>query len=190
MFLGPSWKIATVRGIPIRLHFTLVLVLPLLPWSLGWWLALAIGVSLFTSIVLHELGHSLVAIRYGCRVREILLLPIGGAARLESMPRQPGQEFRMALAGPAVSLALGVPLAAPVFLDYWGLLPWNTPARLLVYLPARTASSRLRGPPPAARAPRAAAPQALRTETPPPPDAPPAAPRRDRTRRACPRPAS
>jgi Zn-dependent protease len=134
MFLGPSWKIVTVRGIPIRLHFTLVLVLPLLPWRQGWLFAPALGVGLFASIVLHELGHALVALRYGCGVREILLLPIGGAARLEQMPRRPRQEFWMALAGPGVSLLLGAVLLAPVFLDYWGALPWNTPLGLLRFL--------------------------------------------------------
>ena len=106
--LGPSLRIVTVAGIPIRVHWTLILIVPLLQWNLDLNApaALGIAVGLFASIVLHELGHSLVAIRSGCRVREILLLPIGGAARMESMPRRPLHEFLMALAGPLVSLAL------------------------------------------------------------------------------------
>ncbi|MEI7436917.1 MAG: site-2 protease family protein [bacterium] len=100
-------------GIPIRVHITLLLFAPWiiryqgLPLGAG----LALLVLLFSSIALHELGHSLMARAFGCRVREILLLPFGGVAQLESMPRRPLQEFMVAIAGPAVSLllALGLP---------------------------------------------------------------------------------
>lgn len=111
--LGGSYKIARVYGIPIKVHLTLLLVLPIMALDFGralgpgqflWGVLAAVG--LFTSIALHELGHSIVAIRKGCRVREILLLPIGGVAQLESMPRRPRDEFHVAIAGPAVSLAL------------------------------------------------------------------------------------
>ncbi len=108
MGFGSSYKVATVYGIPVCLHLSLVLLLPLLVWSYGLFLGLTYGISLLLSIVLHELGHSVVAIRKGCRVRQILLLPIGGAAQMESMPRRPWDELQMALAGPAVSMALFV----------------------------------------------------------------------------------
>jgi Zn-dependent protease len=62
------------------------------------------------SIVLHELGHSLVAIRKGCRVRSINLLFIGGAAQMDNIPTRPMDEFQMALAGPVVSVLLGAVL--------------------------------------------------------------------------------
>jgi len=128
---GPAYKLATVYGIPIRLHISLVLLLPLLIGVYGPVRGIVYGLSLLTSIVLHELGHSVVAIRKGCRVQQILLLPIGGAAQMESLPRRPWDELQMALAGPAVSLALFaafyffgayLPLTkdAP-FLGVWGL---------------------------------------------------------------------
>jgi Zn-dependent protease len=105
--LGAAFRIATVWGIPIRVHVTLVLILPFLAWHLGWVSACLLAVVLFGSVALHELGHSFVCLRTGCRVREILLLPIGGAARMESVPRRPRDELLMAIAGPAVSLVLG-----------------------------------------------------------------------------------
>ena len=64
--------------------------------------------GILISIVLHELGHSAVAIRKGCRVREITLLFMGGAAVMERIPSKPLDEFLMAIAGPLVSLALGI----------------------------------------------------------------------------------
>ncbi|MCX7819365.1 MAG: site-2 protease family protein [Kiritimatiellae bacterium] len=101
--------LARVAGIPIRLHGTLLIALPLMllqfPLSL-WPLGLALMAGLFGSVALHELGHSLVALRYGCRAQEIVLLPIGGMARMDCLPRSPRHEIRIAAAGPAVSFAL------------------------------------------------------------------------------------
>ena len=110
-----SFQIAKVFGIPIRAHITLLIVLPLIGLdyaqamgdrSFFWGLVTAIG--LFASVVLHELGHSVVAIRKGCRPREILLLPIGGVAQMDRMPTRPVDEFQVAIAGPAVSLLLAL----------------------------------------------------------------------------------
>lgn len=98
-----------VAGIPIRLHGTLLIALPLMllqfPLSL-WPLGLMLMAGLFGSVALHELGHSLVALRFGCRAREIVLMPIGGMARMECLPRSPREEMQIAVAGPVVSLAL------------------------------------------------------------------------------------
>jgi Zn-dependent protease len=113
--MGRSTHIATIFGIPIRVHITLWVLLPLIAlnlasgmgkFSLFWGLLAAIG--LFASVALHELGHSVVALAKGCRVREILLLPIGGMAQLDRMPRRPRDEFQVAIAGPAVSLILAL----------------------------------------------------------------------------------
>lgn len=114
---GRSYQIMRVAGIPIRVHVTLLIVLPLLafdfstallPRSYLWGMIAAIG--FFASIALHELGHSLVAARKGCPARDILLLPIGGLAQLERMPRDPRDELQVAIAGPAVSFLLAVTL--------------------------------------------------------------------------------
>lgn len=69
-------------------------------WSVGFVL------MIFFCVVLHELGHSLTARRYGVRVPRILLLPIGGMAEFDRIPRQPSAEFLISIAGPAVNLAL------------------------------------------------------------------------------------
>jgi len=116
-----SFSIAKIKGIEIRVHFTFALVLlwAAVDWGLQRGLGLAgalygvllIGL-LFVCVTLHELAHSLVARHYGVGVRDITLLPIGGLARLEGELNQPVQEFWMALAGPAVNLALVAVLGA------------------------------------------------------------------------------
>ena len=118
-----AWSIGRIAGIPIRLHASLLLFLPLFAWSFGsvgtGWEVVAWGcvyaVALFACIVLHELGHSLVARRQGAVILDILLLPLGGVARIAGMSSRPRDEFAVAAAGPAVSLALGAAgwLAAP-----------------------------------------------------------------------------
>jgi stage IV sporulation protein FB len=120
-----SYKLATIMGIPIRAHLTLVILLPFgamqfIPFFGGnffWALLCAIGI--FACIALHELGHSWVAIRKGCRVREIMLMPIGGVAKMESIPSRPMDELLMAAAGPATSavLALLCHIIAGLFFD-------------------------------------------------------------------------
>ncbi|HZI89472.1 MAG TPA: site-2 protease family protein, partial [Candidatus Polarisedimenticolia bacterium] len=107
-----SWKIASVAGIPVRVHATFFL---LLIWffaagsSRGF--AAAIGsvlflLSAFACVVLHEFGHALTARRYGVVTRDITLLPIGGVARLDRFPRHPSQEIAIALMGPAVNVVI------------------------------------------------------------------------------------
>jgi stage IV sporulation protein FB len=72
----------------------------------------ALLLLLFLSVVLHEFGHIAVARHFGVRTGEILLLPIGGVAKLDSLPEKPAQEIAIAIAGPAVSLLIAAVLLA------------------------------------------------------------------------------
>jgi Zn-dependent protease len=110
----------SIRGIRLQMHFSFFLLLayvaqdgwntarwPGLLWSLGTILAF------FACVVLHELGHSFTAMHFGIGVRRILLMPIGGMAEFDDIPRQPLREFLITIAGPAVNFAI---VAAMLFL--------------------------------------------------------------------------
>jgi Zn-dependent protease len=122
-----SLTLFRVRGVPIRAHWTLLLIIPYLAASLAyrfdaiaklsgvdparvalppfvWGLLLAGG--LFVSVAIHELAHTVVAIHYGGRVRSITLMLLGGVSQLSRAPARPFHEAVMAAAGPATSLAL------------------------------------------------------------------------------------
>jgi len=108
--MGWSLHIGRLFGIPVKVHFTLFILLGVLllassSTGSGLYGAL-IAVLLFASVVAHELGHALVARRYGVDTKEIVLLPIGGAALLSRNPDEPRHELLIALAGPFVSLVL------------------------------------------------------------------------------------
>lgn len=114
--LKSSYQLCTVFGIPIKLDFSLIVLMFLLITNYGDpFYGIAAGIALLLSITLHELGHSLVAIACGCRVRDITLMMLGGCATMLSMPRKAWQEFLMAAAGPAVSLVLA---SAGLWLPY------------------------------------------------------------------------
>lgn len=131
-----SIQIAKIWGIPIRLHWTFVLVIGWLVY-LGipdWqyfrgqraiWMFIAVF-AVFLCILLHELGHAFMARRYGVQTLQIMLSPIGGQAILERMPKQPRKELLVALAGPIVNVLLAI--GALPFL-YW------VPTEKLAYLP-------------------------------------------------------
>lgn len=113
--MGWSVKIARIRGIDIRLHITFLFIVVFFAfqyWGMGarGWQGALFGVVyvllLFVCIVLHELGHSLVAQRFGVQVRDITLWPIGGVAQMEDIPHQPSQELLMSIAGPAVNFII------------------------------------------------------------------------------------
>ena len=130
-------RIGSAFGIPIRLDLTFLLVLPLFAWLIGndvasltgvvndlfgsaidvapltagptqWVLGSAAAIGLFACVLFHEFGHSLVAIRYGYEIESITLWLFGGVARFAEMPEDWKQEFSIAVAGPIVSLGLGV----------------------------------------------------------------------------------
>lgn len=122
-------QIGKIAGIPIRLHITFLAIIPVVaylfgtfsqlvygkpygfgavePLELRWIYSLAFSILLFTCVVLHELGHSFVAMRYGIKIRSITLYILGGVASMEDIPRDPARELKMAIAGPLVSGVIG-----------------------------------------------------------------------------------
>jgi Zn-dependent protease/CBS domain-containing protein len=137
-----GFQLFMIRGIPIRVHYTFLLVLPFLAYLFGqsfsaaavlagvpasdlsgppWAWGLAVALALFASVLVHEFAHSLYAVAHGGKVRSITLLMIGGVSELSEVPEHPKQEALMALAGPATSLTLGVAFFALrwVTTGYW-----------------------------------------------------------------------
>jgi len=117
-----SYSIGRVFGIAIKLHlFFLIFIGALVLETLlsqGPVTALATGMLLcllFGFVLLHELGHSLMALHHGISVLDITLLPIGGMARIMEMPEDPWTEFKVAVAGPLVNLVIAV-LLSPLLL--------------------------------------------------------------------------
>lgn len=113
-----------ILGIPIRLDYSWFLILALLTWliaasyfpaefpgwppSLYWLMGALTALAFFASLLLHELGHSVVALRYKVPVRSITLFVFGGVAQIGGEPPSAKAEFGIAIAGPIVSLALGL----------------------------------------------------------------------------------
>jgi Zn-dependent protease/CBS domain-containing protein len=118
-----SLQIAKVKGIPIRLHFTLAIVFALIAWTLAvsympffypglsqlayWTMGILGAIILLISVLLHELSHSIVAKRYGYKVRQIILFVFGGVSDIRDEPKEEyKKEFTIAIVGPISSFAL------------------------------------------------------------------------------------
>jgi Zn-dependent protease len=129
-----SLQVAKVKGIPIKLHFTLAIVFALIAWTLAvsympllypdlpqsayWTMGILGGILLFISVLLHELSHSIVAKRYGFKVRQIILFVFGGVSDIQDEPREDyKKEFAIAIVGPISSFAL-----AGLFAIVWFML--------------------------------------------------------------------
>lgn len=158
-------------GIPLQLDITFLIVLPLFAWIIGsqlprfvelfnlpidpaplsvgftpFLLGLLAALGLFVSVVVHELGHSVVARRYGVKVKSITLWLLGGMAQFEEMPRQRGAEAVVAVAGPITSILLAgvfwlilstVPLAATAAIFVFSYLAYiNVVLAIFNLLPA------------------------------------------------------
>ncbi len=131
-----KWSIPVGKlfGVRVFIHFTFLLLLAFIAFV--YWqdtrdaasVAMSVGfiLLLFGCVLLHELGHALMARRFGVKTRDITLLPIGGVARLERMPEKPMQEFWVALAGPAVNVVIAGILF--VWLSLRG--DWSAPGEL------------------------------------------------------------
>lgn len=113
-----SFKAGRFAGIDVLVHATFFLLVgwvALMHWQQGRSVSAALAgvmfiIAIFMCVVLHEYGHALMARRYGIPTRDIILLPFGGVARLERMPDRPIQELWVALAGPAVNVAIAAAL--------------------------------------------------------------------------------
>ncbi|MEF8814648.1 MAG: site-2 protease family protein [Halovenus sp.] len=130
-----SYRVGTVYGIPLRLDITFLLVLPVFVWIIGsqvaeiaplinrtfgadvavdeltgggreWVIGTVAAVGLFACVMLHELGHAAVALRYGYEVESITLWLLGGVAKPAELPRDWGHEFLIAVAGPTVNVVI------------------------------------------------------------------------------------
>jgi Zn-dependent protease len=138
-----------IMGIPIGLDYSWFLIFVLLTWMLAssyypaefknwppllsWFMGAVTAIMLFVSVLLHELGHSVVALRYKIPVRSITLFIFGGVAQIGTKPPSPTADFLIAIAGPIVSLALAVlfTVLQPAFAavePLWGL------AKYLAYI--------------------------------------------------------
>lgn len=111
--LGSSFNLFRIAGIQLAVHWSFLALLAWAAWEgsrgIGWvGAAWTVGyvLLLFGCIILHELGHCFAARRFGVWINRILLLPIGGMAEFEWLPRRPWQEVIIAIAGPAVNVLI------------------------------------------------------------------------------------
>jgi Zn-dependent protease len=141
--LGWSINLFRVFGIQLAVHATFFLLLAYAAYEgwlsgglpgLGW--RVLVTTLFFVCVILHELGHSLTAQRYGVRVPRILLLPIGGMAEMDHIPRRPSAEFLITVAGPAVNFAIVAVLLPFAWRQVLGLeeVPEFSAAELIVQL--------------------------------------------------------
>ncbi|HYP04586.1 MAG TPA: site-2 protease family protein, partial [Cyanobium sp.] len=128
--MGEGWQLLKIRGIPLRIHPTwfIILAVATLAFQGGyrialgstvgpavlWGVAFATALLLFVSVLLHELGHSLVALAHGVKVRSITLFMLGGVASVEKECATARGALLVAAAGPAVSLLLGFALISSI----------------------------------------------------------------------------
>jgi Zn-dependent protease/predicted transcriptional regulator len=123
-----SFTIGQIFGIPVKIHFSLLIILPFFAWAFGsniiylteyteiarrelifnpYILGAVMSVLLFISILIHELSHALVARANGLETTDITLMLLGGLANMEDMSEEPEKEIKIAASGPAASLIMG-----------------------------------------------------------------------------------
>ena len=117
-----TFNIGKILGIPIFINYTWFIIFGLVVFTLArisfpqtvpglareayWFMALISALLLFSSLILHELSHSIVALKSRIPIKDITLFVFGGVAHMEKEPSDPTTEFKMAIAGPATSLAI------------------------------------------------------------------------------------
>jgi stage IV sporulation protein FB len=119
-----SWRLGTVLGFPVELNLSFLLLLALVFVAFGGAAGVFFVLLVFGSVLLHELGHAVVARQLGVRVAGIELSFFGGAAKMVQLPRTATHELLIAAAGPAVSLILGGVGLGLGALTHWQLLAW------------------------------------------------------------------
>lgn len=131
MDLSSGLLLGRVRGIAIRVHWSWLVIFALVSWNLQgtvvpglapdwspavrWAVGFGAAAVFFLSVLLHELSHAFVALHYRMRVPSITLFIFGGVSSIDGEMRSPGEEFRIAIAGPVMSVLLGVLLGAVSF---------------------------------------------------------------------------
>jgi Zn-dependent protease/predicted transcriptional regulator len=151
-----SIQVGKIIGIPIRLHISFLFILFLIIWGFAnipameyriplglggiemnpfhrYFLATLAAILFFFTVLLHEMGHSYVAMRYGTKIHSITLFFFGGLAMMEDIPNNPEKEWRIAIAGPVVSLAIG----SIFLLTYFSIKTFNfayRPVEILVFI--------------------------------------------------------
>ncbi len=126
-----SIRIGSIKGIPIKLHVTLIIAVGIIGWSVSYQvyqiaefigvdptgispglesylLGFSIAVGLFISVLIHELAHSFVGLNMDIKIREISLWLFGGVSDMEEIPRDPNSEIKLSVVGPLTSLAIGI----------------------------------------------------------------------------------
>jgi Zn-dependent protease len=139
-----SLQVGKIKGIPIRLHFTLLISFVLITWTTAmvftqhhyhgftivdyWIVGAIIAAILFVSVLLHELAHSMVALKYGLKIRQIVLFIFGGVSDISDEPKDYRKEAKMALVGPAMSFML-----AAIFTLFWWLVSHSSATGSSIY---------------------------------------------------------
>ena len=140
--MGKSFHICNLFGIPLKIHWSFGLMILFVAYVV-YLQNLSVGASIgfgllvlvmFVCVILHELGHSLAARRYGIETLDIIISPIGGLARLKSIPEQPIKELVIALAGPLINIVIAIIIGIYLkFIVNADLLPSSDNFELLAY---------------------------------------------------------
>ncbi|HEY5948632.1 MAG TPA: M50 family metallopeptidase [Kofleriaceae bacterium] len=127
-----SWRLGSILGFPVEFNLSFVLLLALVLFAFGGLGGVALVLLVFGSVLLHELGHAMVARELGVRVSGIELSFFGGAAKMVQLPRTATHEALIAAAGPAVSLILGAIGLGLGAITHWWLFAWLGYTNLII----------------------------------------------------------